>query len=400
MNKQLKSFIKKNRYLFEILNYISLVLIFILNVSYKKKILEIQTRALKFVDKTKVLFIYSKEHFEPSKAITSTEYSGTYSWSKFFYEYLRSKYDSVEYIDLYDFQCTKINKNYKLIIGVLSWSFVLSKFLNRKALHIYIAVNAHPIYRNRKIIDESKKRGIGLTNECVNPILQILCYYIADVTLLAGNEFTKKTYLKYSPNVEIISISGGILYEKFSPDYSQRDTNLIKIFYPTSFLGIRKGIFSFFDLLDELSNYNFKSKLQVTITGKIPIELRKFIFDKALKLNTCEIIFSKWLSHEDLVKEIQSSNIVVSCSLEEGQPHGVLEAIAGGCIPFVSVDCGIDLNNKFIFENDIKKSARKLSEIITRCEADSSHKLSQNFINILKKNNNWNNVITKINNFF
>jgi len=400
MIKRLKRLIKKNRYLFEILNYISLVLIFILNIFYKKKISEIHSRADKLINKNKILFIYSKKHFNPPKVISSTEYSGTYSWSKFFYEYLCSKYVSIEYIDLYDFQCAKINKNYKLIIGVLSWSFILSKFLNPKALHIYIAVNAHPIYRNRKIIDESKNRGIDLTNECVNPILQILCYYIADMTLLAGNEFTKKTYLKYSPNVEIIPISGGILYEKFYPNYSQRDTNFIKIFYPTSFLGIRKGIFSFFDLLDELSNYNFKSKLQVTITGKIPIELRKIIFDKALELSTFEIIFSNWLSHENLVKEIQSSNIVVSCSLEEGQPHGVLEAIAGGCIPFVSVDCGIDLNNKFIFENNIKKSAKKLSAIITWCEADSSHKLSQNFINILKKNNNWNNVITKINNYF
>jgi hypothetical protein len=397
--KQIKKIIKTNRYIFQALNCISLFLIFILNILCKSKILRSEIKRQK-ITKGKALFIYSKKHFNPSKSRVNIEFGGTYSWSKFFYMHVLGKYDYIDYIDLYNFKLKLINKKYKLVIGVLSWSFILSKFFNPKARYIYIAVNSHPLYRNKRLIEESKIRNVNLTNECVNPILQILCYYIADVTLLAGNQHTKDTYLRYSPDINIVPISGGLLYKKYYPDYTRRNSGLIKIFYPTSYLGLRKGIFPFLDLLEGLTYYNFQKKICVVITGKIADGLSESITKRVSQLKAFDVIFLNWLSHKNLVQEIQSSNIVVSCSLEEGQPHGILEAIAGGCIPFVSRDCGIDLSSEYIFvEDDIKKSAKKLSSIIKQCEIDTNYVLSQHFVSNLKKKNNWRNVVTKINNF-
>jgi hypothetical protein len=367
------------------LDSISILLIKILCFKEKKE----KTKII-----NNVLMIYSKQHYLPnSNNKNNYLYTGTYSWSKFIYTYLRQKFKKINYIDLNDSIRNYNNKiSYDLIIGIASWNFIYAKIKNPRAHCIYIAVNSNPLYRNSKIIKEANFFKVKLTNECVNALLPLLCFQISDLVILTGNNFTKKTYNKYLKDKKIFAVSGGLLNNIYKSDFSKRSNKIIKIIYPTSYLGLRKGILRFLDILLKLEFLINIDEIEVAITGKLATEIKDIFYEKINLLKKIKVTHYDWISHESLVSLLQSSDIVVSYSIEEGQPHGILEAICTGCIPFVSYDCGINLDEKFINDYNIEKDTSKLYSIIEYCKVDLRYAGSLDFIKIINNSNKWSNV--------
>ena len=344
------------------------------------------------------LLIYSQLHFDPNVVQSKPEllYTGTYSWAKFFFEFMQKKSGSVDYCDFRRRAKKRFNDK-KIVVGISSWNFIFASLLNLNSRSIFIAVNSHPIYRNTRILLERKKYGTDLTREWVNPITPILCSLVCDTILLTGNEWTKSTFQKYLPQKKIIPLSGGLLYDQYYPDFSKRSRRTARMIYPTSFCGLRKGVLRFLDLLITAESTQSSLECSVVITGEIPVALKGLIDARLSRINKFRVEFKAWLPHESLREELQCAHIVVACSIEEGQPHGVLEAMACGCVPFVSKDCGLDLPDDFSYDEvDQAKSARRLLALIDNVSADPEARMSSKVLESLKKNNNWESVERKI----
>jgi len=341
----------------------------------------------------KVGFIYSLKHFDPDKINNKNELSmtGTSVWAEFFYKFFNSRYKT-QYLDFHSKNSNKCT--FQIICGLSSWNFIKLSLMNLRSKKILIAVNSHPLYRNIRIMEECKHYKVKLTNECINPFVQLLAIMLADKIILAGNEYIKNTYIKYGvESNKIIPISGGILEDIYITKFEARPTNKVKIIYPTSYLGLRKGILRFLEIF-ELAYEKNSVPLEVLITGEFCPELNEKIKSFSRKYKECRI--KNWMSHNELLAELQSSHIIVSCSIEEGQPHGVLEALSTGCLPFVTRSCGIDLDDKFIVKEwDVSENSRKLLDLISECTKDDNSKYTK-IADDVRKSNDWNLVTKKI----
>jgi glycosyltransferase involved in cell wall biosynthesis len=383
----MKNLFKKNYYCMFLTNFFCKLLWIILknlNIHYY------HSRYKSQLSKINVALIYSKKHFDPEKNSDPTlSMTGTATWAEYFYNYFGSRY-KIKYFDFSE--KNSCGNSYQIVCGLASWNFIKLSWKNLGAKKILIKVNSHPLYRNKRILEESKNFRIGLTNECINPFIQLISIWLADKIILTGNDYIKSTYIKNGVNSKkIFPISGGILKNIYIPAFDSRVRKKIKIIYPTSYLGLRKGVLRFFEICDLVIDQS-PIPLEILITGKSCPELQERIHSVTKKNKEYEI--KHWMSHDDLLAELQSSHIVASCSVEEGQPHGVLEAMATGCIPFVTKSCGIDLEEKFIVsEWDLRENSIKLLNLIREC-AKGDNSIFQSFSDKVRKTNDWE-IVTK-----
>ena len=129
--------------------------------------------------------------------------------------------------------------------------------------------------------------------------------------------------------------------------------------------------------LNELSEIGF----EIDIVGE-GSELEKLI-EKSKKVNL-KVNFLGKISNENLIKMYSNYRFFVSSSLYEGHPKTVIEAMASGCVVFLSnipnhaelVDDGV---NGFIYNLDKNMLRNKFNNVFD--DIDSLKKISENAIN-------------------
>ncbi len=318
-----------------------------------------------------VIFIYSKKHFNPENTKSvHFPYSGSYQIANDFYDFFKNEGFKIAYFDMHENIPTNLSCD--LLVGLSCPAFNRASWLYKSSTKFLIAVNSHPIYRNMQILREALSLKVKMTDECINPFTQILSIFYADKILLTGNAHVKNTFLYFfSKPRDIELIAGSINTEKFFPNYSSRSNTVIRVIYPTSYLGLRKGVLRFLEAWSRLFP-ELHDNIELILFGEMCSSTKDMIDDYCQRFRNIKNL--GWLNDKDLVAELQASHIVASLSMEEGQAYSLLEAISCGCTPVVTSNCGLNIDLKYEILNarDSKSVATILAKAILE-EKTSSH---------------------------
>jgi hypothetical protein len=365
MLNKLKITLLKSKIILSILNEVAFFYYFITkNIRAK---IDIKTKKINIKN---AAIIFNKKHYNPDLGDEHNNkyyYAGSVVWARFFYFYLKTKCNVVLY-DINDEE--KCSDKFDLVLGLVSNKFIDVCKYNNSAHKILFAVNSHPYLRNKIIVEECRYYNIPtILMEVINPFLYYKSLNISDHILLLGNKFIKNTYIKYgTPEVSITNIHGMVDLDKF-----KKNNNInakINIIYPAGFNGVRKGILRFKNTVVKLMLEN--SSIKFTILGGFDENVKRTVNKKFIPVID-HIRIRDWLSHDELIDELSSANIAVLISLEEGQVYSILESIACGCIPLISINCGIDLPEDYIIndpydENEIYHKLKNLILNINKYE--------------------------------
>ncbi len=248
-------------------------------------------------------------------------------------------------IDYFDIKASKLIKfdNLDILIGWSSFSlrsFLLAKkykcikILERGSTHIefqnkivkeeYLIHNIKTKPISKKIIEKEKKE-----------------YEIADY-ITVPTEFAKKTFLEkgFSEN-KIIKIPYGVSLSEFNSKNKKKIDTKFKIIY-TGSVSVRKGVIY---LLTAFSQLNLKNS-ELLIIGNIDDEIQHLI--KQFRSNKA-IVFKNSVKQSELSKYYLSSNLFVTCSIEEGLSMVQLQAMSCG-LPLI---CTANSGGEEIIKNNI-----------------------------------------------
>ena len=157
---------------------------------------------------------------------------------------------------------------------------------------------------------------------------------------LGLKEIADRTAKTIRKSVEVIP--NGIDSSFFVPNYAQRDNQAIRIIYAGR-ITLQKGLEGFIDALI-LCRPEIKNKFYFEIIGEGPLKdglKAKY----ASLIEESILIFSGWLSKEELLERYQKAHIFALPSLYEGMSNSLLEAMASGCMVIASNIAG---NNELV----------------------------------------------------
>jgi glycosyltransferase involved in cell wall biosynthesis len=146
----------------------------------------------------------------------------------------------------------------------------------------------------------------------------------ADV-VLAVSEFTKKEVLKYSKPKYLDVVYNGIDTDYYKPNFKKEDM-VITVGRISEDYITRKGYENFIRCAQKLQN------LQFVIIGKITDDS----ISKLKKIAPRNVIFTGYVSDEELLEYYQKAKIYCQLSYYESFGMGLTEAMACECIPVVT----------------------------------------------------------------
>ncbi len=341
----------------------------------------------------KILLIYSKNHFNPDDDNPQKKLSANSAanLARNIYNILVNKDNEVTYVDQSEYD--KNHGQFDMIMGIVCKNFQKYSSDNPEAEKVLFLVNSHPLYRLKALLKESKyhKKPIPL-GEYVSPLTFLKASKVSDKLIMIGNEFVRNTYVEYGlDKSQIKLINSGVNAETLIPkrEFYSKDTT--KIIFVASDIGIRKGFFRVMEVWEELNKIN-GIKIELAIVGGT----KSFTED----INRFESRYNNvknwgWIDSTDPVYKtlLQSSQIVINFSVEEGQVGCVLEAMACGCIPVITEESGIPITNMkdgIMIENG-KYNPREISERIADLIKDRQKmiNMSENTREYILKNHSW-----------
>ncbi len=298
----------------------------------------------------RILLIYSKKHFDPQKEAAGEQplrHSAS-NLARNMYaalnEHTTSDKAEIVYID--QEEAYQERGAFDLVIGILSPAFLSYAQKNPQSRKILFLVNCHPLWRLKTMIGESERLGkVFPLSEFVEPKLFIELRQHVDEYILIGNEFVRDTYGEYGiPKENINLIDSGVDIDLLTPDPSQRPKEKLRIVYPGSHLGIRKGLFRVLQAWQALEEKEPDFSAELVIMGgadKFKDDINRFVATHP------KSTFLGWIESntEKYQKLLQSSHIIINPSLEEGQVGCVLEAMATGAVPIITQQCGIAISD-------------------------------------------------------
>ncbi len=291
-----------------------------------------------------IIVVYSKIHFDPKvnnerRALSS---SSAGNLARNIYTNLSNRKPTI-YVD--GTEALKEIPKADLVIGVMSPNFIKILNANKTAQKILFLVNCHPLYRDKVLLKESfalKKIVTGY--EWVDPLDFLKVEKTIDKFILIGNDFTKETYLDKGINKrKLFLINSGVNLDILKPDKNKLPKASFRIVAVASHLAIRKGLFRIINMWKSIDLKTSK-KLELIIVGNCdPFKKEVLEFAKTVP----GVTYMGWIdsSTEEYKKILQSSHVVLSFSLEEGQLGCGLEAMACGCVPFLTKQSGIGITD-------------------------------------------------------
>ena len=226
------------------------------------------------------------------------------------------------------------------------------KILERGSTHIdfqtnimkeeYLINNLIPNLPSKYIIDKEKME-----------------YQLAD-HIMVPTEFARQTFLvRGFPEKKIIKIPYGVDLKEFQKKKSNKEKGLIFRIIYTGTLSIRKGVLYLLKSFEELNLKNSQLLMIGNIDSEIKSKINKYRSNK-------KIIFKKSISQSKLSEQYSSSNVFITCSIEEGLSMVQLQAMSCGlpiiCTPNSGGDEIIDNGNDgFILPiRDIEELKKKI----------------------------------------
>jgi len=203
-------------------------------------------------------------------------------------------------------------------------------------------------------------------------LLQILAFKKVKM-LIAVDEGTKNHYLKKYPWVKnkIVVVPTGVDFKKFFPQskneirekyhFSIRDKIIIYIGRLEKEKNLSMLIKSFSKIKKQMEN----AKLLLVGQGKEENLLRL----KVKKLNLNDVIFWGEAEREKIPELLNCADVLVLCSLYEGSPMVLKEALACN-VPVVSVDVGDakevigSTKGSYISKKDLDEFSRKIIRVL------------------------------------
>ena len=226
------------------------------------------------------------------------------------------------------------------------------KILERGSTHIdfqtnimkeeYLINNLTPNLPSKYIIDKEKME-----------------YQLAD-HIMVPTEFARQTFLTRGfAEKKIIKIPYGVDLKEFQKKKSNKEKGLLFRIIYTGTLSIRKGVLYLLKSFEELNLKNSQLLMIGNIDSEIKLKINKYRSNK-------KIVFKKSISQSKLSEQYSSSNVFITCSIEEGLSMVQLQAMSCGlpiiCTPNSGgdeiIDNGID---GFILPiRDIKELKKKI----------------------------------------
>jgi len=190
------------------------------------------------------------------------------------------------------------------------------KILERGSTHIdfqtnimkeeYLINNLTPNLPSKYVIDKEK-----------------LEYQLAD-HIVVPTEFARQTFLTRGfAEKKIIKIPYGVDLKEFQKKKSNKEKGLIFRIIYTGTLSIRKGVLYLLKSFEELNLKNSQLLMIGNIDSEIKSKINKYRSNK-------KIIFKKSISQSKLSEQYSSSNVFITCSIEEGLSMVQLQAMSCG----------------------------------------------------------------------
>jgi glycosyltransferase involved in cell wall biosynthesis len=406
LNTFTRKTIKENIFWYSVQFLFSNILVFLYRIFNRENNIDyLNSKKLNKREIRTVLIIYSKSHFDPEKNNHDYENSQSSAGNiarniyESFLENGTSVIPKIIYVD--QEERVEIKENVDLIIGIVCPNFIWYSKYHKQARKILFLVNSHPIYRLKKLIQESLSYGKKISMmEYVSPYVFLKCRRFADQMIIIGNEFVKNTYIAYGVDEKsLILMNSGVNKDKLLPNPKERRESKLRIIYVSSYLALRKGLFRVIDIWQKLKDIGVdQSKIELLIMGR-PEPMYKNDLENFVKKYS-NVRFVGWIdsSHDEYIKVLQSSYVILFPSIEEGQVGTVLEAMSTGSVPIISQASGIQFEEKdgFIVEerNQIDEMARCIKMLVddkTKLEA-----CSQNARKYVEKNHDWKDFRNKI----
>lgn len=248
-------------------------------------------------------------------------------------------------IDYFDIRASKLIKFDDLDI-LIGWSsFSLKSFLvakKYKCIKILERGSTHIEFQDKIVNEEYKIHKIK-----PKPISKHIIekekkeYEIADF-ITVPTEFAKKTFLEkgFSEN-KIIKIPYGVSLSEFNSKNKKKKNTKFRIIY-TGSVSVRKGVIY---LLSAFTQLNLKDS-ELLIIGNIDDEIQHLI--KKFRSNK-DIIFKNSVKQSELSEYYLSSNLFVTCSIEEGLSMVQLQAMSCG-LPLI---CTANSGGEEIIKNSV-----------------------------------------------
>ena len=293
----------------------------------------------------KILLSYSYYHFDPTKPLSKQVDRNSFSgiMARTLYKIL-SEFGDVTYTDAYRYK-EQIGHNFDLLVGVASHFHDILKANNLNVKKsIYMAVNMHPLERNRIIRTAIKELALPEAaiheRDIVDPDPYMQTIEMADFILTVGGINNYNSYIKHGVQMSKIKTYNIGLIE--APKTSIPTTSKKNYLYLASEIGLRKG----FDLLYEMmTNERVADRdFHLDIIGT---PSNKYYEQKVAKLKSklgSKLTVHGWISSssDKYEKVLRSNDFLLFPSLEEGQAGTVIDAIARGLVPIVSLNSGLD----------------------------------------------------------
>jgi glycosyltransferase involved in cell wall biosynthesis len=289
----------------------------------------------------KTLIIYSKNSYNYNDGVqTFLEQSGGVRLIKSLIQDVGPEY--IRYIGQEeDLSIIKEDEKFEQIIGIVCRNTLLAFKRYKSAHKVYLAVNQAVPKRNVILISLKKKYGVILSPmEMVNPLTEIGIMRRCNTLLVLGNELVGASF------ESVYGVSGKLINNVRGNYFNapkKGEERLYDVIYPTSYLCLRKGVMEIMSLA--LINSEQKAPLKILIIGGQD----KLYQDIYSRLNAIpNLTVSQWLSANELRDAYTSSKICLLWSHEEGQVSTVIEAMECGCIPVITTECGLPLDERLL----------------------------------------------------
>lgn len=221
---------------------------------------------------------------------------------------------------------------FKLIKGVLSVDLVFSWFVETNA---FFLVLFSKIFRKKSVIVVG---GYGVANvseigygALLNPIRAWRTKFVLEYAdmILPFSKFAMVEVLSITRKVHVDMIPLACDTEKFKPGERKKENTVLTVCIITKGNIARKGLETF------LESARLLPEIKFVLVGPDKDNSIKYL----RKISSPNVEFTGYVSDEELIRWYQKSKVYCQLSYQEGEGAGgaLGEAMAGGCIPVVSL---------------------------------------------------------------
>lgn len=243
----------------------------------------------------------------------------------------------INYFDKFASKKLDLN-NLNILVGWSSFSLEsFKKVQNSSCIKILERGSTHIEFQHDILKEEYKLQGIKPKLPSKEIILKEIKEYTMADYICVPSEFVKRTFINKGFNEEkIIKTSYGVDLKNF---YKFKDKNTInkkrfRIIY-TGTVSIRKGVLYLLKAFEELNLYNS----ELLIIGNIDDDIYPLIKKYYKNIN---INFIKPIKQNKLINFYNSSDLFITCSIEEGLSMVQAQAMACGLPVVCTTNTGGD----------------------------------------------------------